>query len=171
MTEDLTRIYRRWRAAEASERDEDADGAYRELLAVVGPASRLAADFTVRTMKAITAAAAQDARRARRTRRVLVTGGVLGLATAVYFGGGVAVSLLSAALLGLLNALIGAVVGMASGAQTGAGFWSVLGGVGRAASAFVSNPTVTVAMVALQGIAIAALFALQRLLGANERSE
>ena len=171
MTEDLTRTYRRWRVAEATESDEQADAACRELFAVIAPELRVGADFTMRTMQAITAATAQDARRARQSRRVIVAGGVLGLATGVYFGGGMAVSLLSAALLGLLNALIGAVVGMASGAQTGAGVWSVLGGVGRAISVFVSNPTVTLAMVALQGVAIAALFALQRLLGANERSE
>ena len=170
MTEDLTRAYRRWRAAEEAARDEEADAACQALFAELTPEQHVAPDFTARTMTAFAAATAQQARRARRTRAAMAASAMLGLATTVYFGGGVAVSMLSAGLLGLLNLLVGAVVGIASGAQTGADFWGVLGGIGRAISAFVSNPTVTVAMVALQGIAIAALFALQRLLQSDRES-
>jgi hypothetical protein len=170
MIDDLTRTYRRWLAAEDTERDDDADAACRALFVAVEPEQRVAPDFTARTMKAFAAATERDARRARQTRAALAASGVAGAVTALYFGGGLAVSLLSAAFLGLLNLVIGAVVGVASGAQTGADFWGVLGGIGRAISAFVSNPTVTVAMVALQGIAIGALFALQRLLESDRES-
>jgi hypothetical protein len=49
----------------------------------------------------------------------------------------------------------------------GGDMWAVLGSLGRAAAAFVSDPKVTFMMIAVQGIAAAALFALQRLLGSD----
>jgi hypothetical protein len=43
----------------------------------------------------------------------------------------------------------------------------VLASMGRAAGAFVSDPKVTIVLLALQGIAIAAFIVLQRLLGSD----
>jgi hypothetical protein len=80
------------------------------------------------------------------------------------------VALASGTLTGAFDLLIGFVVRMAGAVQTGADLWSVLTGVGRAAAAFASDPTVTMMLFGLQGIAVAALFALQRLLGIDEES-
>jgi hypothetical protein len=59
---------------------------------------------------------------------------------------------------------------MAGAAETGADIWSVLSSMGRTAAAVTADPTVTVMLFALQAIALAALVALQRLLGADEES-
>jgi len=45
--------------------------------------------------------------------------------------------------------------------------WCLLGSLGHAASAFVADPKVTFVLLVLQGFAIAALVALQRLLGSD----
>jgi hypothetical protein len=71
---------------------------------------------------------------------------------------------------GGLDLVVALVVRSAGAAQTGAGLWSVLSGVGRAVASFAADPTVTMTLVALQGLAIGALLALQRLLGADEES-
>jgi hypothetical protein len=57
------------------------------------------------------------------------------------------------------------VVWLASG--SGRDAWSVLTNIGRAAAAFASDPSVSMVILALQGIAIAALVALHRLLGSE----
>jgi hypothetical protein len=62
------------------------------------------------------------------------------------------------------------VVRTAGAAQTGAGVWSVLSGIGRAAASVAADPGVTMTLIALQGVAVAALLALQRLLGVDEES-
>jgi hypothetical protein len=43
----------------------------------------------------------------------------------------------------------------------------VVSSLGRASAAFIADPTVTITMLAIQGIAIAALVALRRLLGSD----
>ena len=80
------------------------------------------------------------------------------------------VRLVSAAFLGLLNLLIAAVVRIAEAFHTGAGVWGVLSSLGRAASAVAADTNVTLAMIAISVLAIAALVALQRLLGSDEES-
>ena len=127
-------------------------------------------EFTARTMTAIAAAAAVDARRARQTRGAVLSGTVAATVAALYIGAGWAISLLSAAFLGLLNLLIAAVVRTAEAFQTGAGrlgraVESRSGGVGVAA-----DTSVTSRMIAISAVAIAALVALQRLLGSDEES-
>jgi hypothetical protein len=79
------------------------------------------------------------------------------------------VSLLSATVARGLDALVAIVVSVASG-RDGSGLWTVLTSLGRAAAAFAANPTVTVAIFAMQAIAIGALVALQRLLGSDGES-
>jgi hypothetical protein len=66
--------------------------------------------------------------------------------------------------------LIAGAVRGASAFQTGAGVWSVLGSLGRAAAALAADPNVTFAMIAISAVAIAALLALQRLLGSDTES-
>ena len=60
---------------------------------------------------------------------------------AVYFGAGWAISLASAAFIGLLNMLIATVVRGAAAFQSGAGVWSLLASLGRAATALAADPT------------------------------
>jgi hypothetical protein len=100
----------------------------------------------------------------------MLAAGVSGSVAAAWFGAGVIASLVSATVRGAFDLLIGAVVRMAGAAETGGDVWSVLSGVGRATASFVADPTVTMMLFALQGIAVGALVALQRLLGADEES-
>jgi hypothetical protein len=161
--------YGRWRAAENGGRDDDADGAFRMVFQTAIPEQPVSHDFTTRTMTAVAAAAAGDARRARRTRAGVLMGTVVATSAAVYFGAGWVVSLASAALIGLLNLVIAGAVRGAS-ALTPGGVWPVLASLGRAAAALAADPIVTFAMIAISGVAVAALLALQRLLGSDGES-
>jgi hypothetical protein len=167
---DFPESFGRWRAAEESERDDDADWAFRTVFQTAMPEQRVSPEFTTRTMMAVAAAAAGDARRARRGRAGLLTGMGVATSAAVYFGTGWAISHASAAFIGLLNMLIAAVVRGAAAFQAGASVWSVLASLGRAAAALAADPNVTFAMIAISAVAIAALLALQQLLGSDEES-
>ena len=162
--------YKRWRAAEASDRDDDADDAFGAVFQSVVEEPPVSMDFTAETMAAVRAASLVDARRARLARAGVLSATVASTIAAIYFGSGWAVSLVSAAFLGLLNLLIAAVVRTAEAFQTGAGVWGVLSSLGRAASAVAADTNVTLAMIAISVLAIAALVALQRLLGSDEES-
>jgi hypothetical protein len=162
--------YTRWRAAEAGERDDDADWAFRTVFQTTVPESPVAPDFTARTMAAIAAAAVSDARRARRVRAGVLTGTAAAVGAAVYFGTGLAISLASTAFIGLLNMVVAGTVRGAMSFQGGGGVWPVVASLGRAAAALVTDPTVTLAMIAISAVAVAALVALQRLLGSDQES-
>jgi hypothetical protein len=165
--EDLNRNLRRWLEADTDGQNDDADGACREVFADAMPDPVLPVDFATRTMQAIGTAATEDVRRARVMRRAAVGGGAVGLVAAAYFGGAWAIGLITALVVRSLDLLVGATVQVASGVQAGADAWTVMSNIGRAVASFVANPTVTLAMLAMQGVAIAALFALQRLLGTD----
>jgi hypothetical protein len=162
--------YQRWRAADESGRDDDADWAFKTVFRTVVSTEPISADFTKRTMEALAAAAEREALRARHTRAAVVSGTVVGGAAAVYFGTGWAISFLSTVFVGFLNLVIAVIVRGAGAVETGAGFWTVMGTLGRAAAAFVADPKVTVAILAIQVVAVAALIALQRLLGSDRES-
>jgi hypothetical protein len=162
--------YGHWRAAEESERDDDADSAFRTLFQTAMPDQPVSPEFTLRTMTAVAAAAVGDARRARRVRAGVVTGTVVASIAAVYFGAGWAISFASAAFVGLLNVLIDAAVRGVVAFQTGADVWSVLASLGRAVAAMAADSNVILAMIAISAVAIAALLALQRLLGSDGES-
>lgn len=165
MDEKLARLYGRWRAADDEARDDDADAAFLSLTESVAHERLVPAQFTARTMAAIADAMAVDARRARRTRKALIWGSVAAGLVAAYFGAGLALSAISSALVATLDLMIQAVVWVATGPDLN--LWSLLNSVGRASAAFISDPKVTVAMLAIQGIAIAALVALRRLLASD----
>lgn len=165
-----TDSYSRWRDAEEAGRDEDADRAFRSVFQALAQEKPVAPAFATRTLAAVTAAAERDRRRARRTRVAAIWGAVVGGSVAAYFGSGWAVSFLTSAFIGLLNVLIGAVVNGAMGLDAGAGVWSILASLGRAAGAFVADPKVTLVILAIQLIAMAALVALRRLLGVDGES-
>ena len=162
--------YRRWQAADASERDDDADSAFQSVFQSVVPERPVSLEFTTRTMTAV--AARRRSMRAARARRgppccpapsrpppLRCTPVAAGPSRFV-----------SAAFIGLLNLLVAAVVRTVEAFQTGAGVWGVLSSLGQAASAVAADPTVTFAMIAISAVAIAALVALQRLLGSDEES-
>ena len=162
--------YPRWRAAEVSDRDDDADEAFRSVFQSVAQEPPVSVDFTAETMKAVAAAAAVDVRRARQARAAVLTGTIAATAGAVYVGAGWAITLISATFLGLLNLLVAAVVRTAEAFQSGSGVWGVLSSLGSATAAVAADSSVTFAMIAISAIAIAALAALQRLLGSDEES-
>jgi len=162
--------YQRWRAAEDGGRDDDADWAFKTVFQTAVSAEPVSVDFTRRTMEAIAAASAREARRARHTRAAVLSGSVMGGAAALYFGTGWAISFLSTVFVGLVNLIIAVIVRGAGAVDTGSGFWTVMSSLGQAAAAFVADPKVTVAILAVQAIAIAALVALQRLLGSDRES-
>ena len=170
MTIDPDRSYRRWQAAEADGRDDEADAEFKVVFGSAVSERLVAPSFTARTMEAVAAAAAREARRSHRVRVATVAAGLAGGIAAAYFGAGFLVTLLSTGAMRGFDLLIGMVVRMAGAVQTGADLWSVLSGMGRAAVAVAADPTVTMMLFALQGIAVAALIALQRLLGADEES-
>src|SRR6185503_4116230 len=111
-----------------------------------------------------------DARRARRVRAAGLTATAVGSTAAVYFGTGWAISLASAAFVRLLDMLIGAAVRGPGAFEASAGVWSVAASLGRAAAALAVDPKVTFALIAISGVAVAALVALQRLLGSDGES-
>lgn len=174
MDEDLSWNYRRWlEADDQSGREEHldaADSACRAVFAATAIEPLVPPGFAARTMEAIAAAAERDARIARRTRRAAVAGGLAAAAAGIYIGGAWAVGALSTLFIGALNLFIGATVSVATGVQAGADVWSVLASLGRAGAAFVAQPGVTMTMLVLQGFALAALVALQRLLGSERES-
>jgi hypothetical protein len=169
--DDLENTFARWRAAEPQGLDETnagdddaADAAFGALYGAVVPRVQASAAFATETMRVIAAVAVEDALRAKRLRRALSMGSVAISAVALYFGAGPALSLLPFLLVGALDVLVATVVWFVSSAER-PDLWTVIVSMGRAAGAFVSDPKVTVALLALQGIAIAAFIALQRLLG------
>src|SRR5206468_10605956 len=103
-------IYDRWRAAEESGRDDDADWAFRTVFQTAMPEEPVSPEFTALTMAAIVAVAAADGRHARRVRAGVLTGAAAGSIAAGYFGGGWAISHAAAAFIGVLNMLITATV-------------------------------------------------------------
>jgi hypothetical protein len=170
MDDNLNRRYRRWHAAEGTGRDDEADAEFRTLFNTVVRQPAVTADFTARTMEAVAVAAAREASHARRVRSGVIAAASVGGVLAAYFGSGMVVGLGSGLVARTVDLLIGIVVKMAGAAQTGADIWSVLSSIGGTAAAVAADPTVTVMLFALQAIALAALFALQRLLGVDEES-
>jgi hypothetical protein len=165
MHENLSATYRRWRAADVQNADDDADAAFRAVFEACASAPLPSADFTSRTMAAVGAATASDLRRARAVRAALLWSGLPAGAAALYFGAGTLFSVLSSALVAALNLLVAVVVWSASGPDLQSGVWSLLTALGRATAAFVADPRVTIAMLVFQVVAVAALTALHRLLG------
>jgi hypothetical protein len=165
--DDVARNYRRWQAAEGGGRDDEADAEFAALFSASVPAPGVGPGFSARTMEAVAAAAAREATRWRRLRRATIGASVAAGVVALYFGAGVLATVLSTGVARAFNLLIALVVRIAGAAQTGADIWSVLASMGQAVGTFATNPTVTITLIALQGIAVAALFALQRLLGVD----
>lgn len=166
MNEDLNWHYRRWRAADDEGRDADADVAFKVLFDRVMPAEAVSAAFTAQTMEAVAKAAAEDARRAKRVRRLFLGGGTAAFAASAYYGAGLAVSAFTA----VIDLLVTAIVESSTRLNAGAGVWGLIVSLGRATAAFIAEPEVTFVIIAIHGIAIAALYAMHRLLGSDGES-
>jgi hypothetical protein len=170
MDEELVRNYQLWREADEEGRDDVADAAFGVVFKAAAPEPGVSAGFATRTMETIAVSAAADARRVRRMRAAIAWGTLLGVAAMAYLGAGLIASAVSATATAFVNVTIGTIVGLATGRHAGADIWRVLSGVGRTAESFAADPTITLALVVLQGIAITALIALQRLLRSAEES-
>ena len=170
MNDDLNLRVRRWQDADAAGLDDDADGVCRGVFRAIERDQEVSPAFTSAALGAIAAAAAADARRARQMRRLVAIGGAALMAVGLYFAGGWLLWTISRVFLGALDLLVGVIVRVASGVHTGTDFWTLLANLGRATAAFVANPSVTVAILAMQGIAMAAIVALHRLLGSDRES-
>jgi len=165
MDERLERLYSRWRVADDMDRDDEADAAFRLLSEAAMRGLAVPFRFTEQTTAAITRTMAADARRAKRARKALVWGGVAAGLVAAYFGASPALSVVSTALVALLDGTVQAVVWVSTGRDFN--IWSILNSLGRASAAFIGDPKVTIIMLTIQGIAIAGLVALRRLLGSD----
>jgi hypothetical protein len=170
MNDELVRGYHRWRAVEEQGRDDDADAAFGTMFRDTVREQPVSLDFTARALEAVAAAAERDAQRVQRTRKVLVPVGFAAAAVLLYMSGGVLLSAMASSGVWLVGVLIGSVVEIATNAQAGIDLWSLARSLGRATAAFISSPTVTITIILVQGIAMAALIALQRLLGSDEGS-
>ena len=168
---DEQRQYQRWLDAELDDREDDADAlfgiVFRGAVPSAPPAS---AAFTARTMAAVGEAAARDARRARMTRRVVIPAASAAAITLAYLCSGLVLSAFSAIVVNALDLLIGAVVYVATTMRSGGDAWSLAGNLGKATAALLTSPSVTTTILALQGMAVAALIALQRLLRSERES-
>jgi hypothetical protein len=164
MDDRLARLYSRWQAADEANRDDEADEAFRALTEAVIPERAASPEFSARTMDAIADAIAADRRRVAWTRKGLVAGAGAALIAAC-FAAPFALSIVSNALVAGLNGIVGAIVWVTTGPELN--LWSVMSSLGRASAAFIADPRVTITMLAIQGIAIAALVALRRLLGSD----
>ena len=165
MDDRVSHLCSRWRLAEEVERDDEADAAFGALSRVVLEERMVPLHFTARTLAATADAMAHDARRARLVRKTFISMAVAVSIVAAYFGFGPAMSAISSLLVASLDLTIQGVVWVSSGPPLGVS--SILNNVGRAAAAFIADPAVTVVMLAIQGVAIAALVALRRLLGSD----
>jgi ABC-type multidrug transport system fused ATPase/permease subunit len=166
MSDDLSLDYRRWRSSEDAD-DDAADAAFAAVYEAAVSQPLPSREFVARTMAAVSAASEAQRRRSRLFRRALVWVGVPAAAVLLYLSAGTLISLASSALVQGLNLVVSTVVLFVSGSEARRPLWSLVTGLGRATAAFVSDPRVTVAMLAFQGVAVVALVALHRLLGSE----
>jgi hypothetical protein len=167
MNDELKRSYGRWYDAEAGGRDDEADAAFAAVFQSAVREPLVSSRLTAATMQAVAVAVERDARRARRIRAVSIPVAAVCAIAVMYFSAGYLAAGLSTGVVWVLDVLIAAVVGMATEGP-GADPWSVVTSLGRAAAALLGKPAFTVTMVAIQGVAIAALVALQRLLRSDQ---
>lgn len=170
MDDELFHRYQQWQDADGDGRDAEADAACEAVFRAVVADPPVSAAFTARTVAAVAAATARDARQARRTRRTVLGVGAAAGVAGLYAGGGWALSAASTLLVTILEVLVGMTVRTAVALQAGTDVWTVLANLGRAVAAFVADPSITVAIFAMQGLAMGALVALRRLLDPDRGS-
>ena len=162
--------WRQWAEAEQAGDDDAADALFTGVFRARGAADLPSSQFTANTMAAVAAAAAQDARRARRIRAIGWPVVIVSALLIVYMTAGLIMSAFSAIVVGALDLLVSAVVKVATTVSGGGNAWTIAASLGRATAALLTSPSVTTTILALQGIAVAALIALQRLLRSDRES-
>ena len=167
---DEQRQYQRWLDAELEGREDDADALFGTVFKGAVPTAAASTAFTAKTMAAVGEASARDARWARTRKRVVLPLASAAAVTLAYLSSGIVLSAFSALVVNALDLLIGAVVYVATTARSGGDAWSLAGNLGKATAALLTNPSVTTTILALQGMAVAALIALQRLLRSERGS-
>jgi hypothetical protein len=170
MDHEVDRHLHRWLDADAEGeegREEEAESAFRVVFASAVSDPPVPAEFTSATMEAVAQAAARDQKAARLTRVAAIWLGLAGGAALTWFSAGLIASAISTGFTAMLDLVIGAIVRVATSGQPGTSLWTVFGNLGRAAAAFATSPTVTITILTVQAIAIAALVALQRILGSD----
>ena len=153
--------WRRWLAAERDEQDDEADAA---LLAAFSAVERRVPDtgFAARVTDGVAAASRRQARLAR---AVLTAGGVLALAMLIAM-----LTQVPRLFAPMLNVGVGGMVWTVAAVDRGFSVWSVFAQFARATGAVIVAPQVTLLLMALAVIAIAALYGLNRVLELEERS-
>jgi hypothetical protein len=170
MNDQQSRDWRRWVEAEQAGEDDAADALFSGVFRASAGVDLPSAQFTATTMAAVAETAARDARRARRIRAIGWPVAIVAAVLIVYTTAGLMMSAFSAIVIGALNLLVTAVVKVATTAPAGGDLWSIAASLGRATAAVLASPSVTTTILVLQGIAVAALIALQRLLRSDRES-
>ncbi len=153
--------WRRWSAAEREQREDDADMALRAAFSAV-PRRAPGDQFAVRVSEAVARTAVRQARIAR----VVVTASGLSFLA-------ILVALLTQVprlFRPVLDVGVGGLVWTVAAVDGGFSVWSVLSQLARSAAALIVAPQVTLVLMALALVAVAALYGLNRMLELEERS-
>ena len=161
MDDDLDREWRRWAAAEAEGRHDEADAAFGALFKAV-PVRAAAGALNEHVAEAVARVAVRQARLAR---AVAVAGSVFGVALAI----GLLLQL-PRLLRASLDLSVSAIVWLALAFDRGLDAWTIVAQIGRTVGSVIVAPPVTLALIGLGLIALAALYALHRMLDVEERS-
>lgn len=162
--------WRRWMAAEHESRhgspgspgsDDEADAALRAVFAAV-PSRHAREGFSSRVAIAV---AREARRRARLARAVLTTAGVSFLALSI-----VLLTQVPRLFRPMLDVGVGGLVWTVAAVDRGISVWGVLARFARTTGALVVAPQVTLVLMGLALVAIAALYGLNRVLELEERS-
>ncbi len=153
--------WRRWLTAERDDRDDDADAELRLVFRSI-PTQAPRDGFAGRVAEAI----ARDSRRRARLMRLTL------------FGASAAAAIVSVVVLWQLprlfrpmfNAGISGLVWSLAAVDRGIDVWTLIGRMARVTAAIIVTPQVTLLLMALALVAIAALYGLNRVLELEERS-
>ncbi len=161
MNPELVSAWHRWVAAESGGLDEQADGAFRDVVRML-PTRTLRPDFASRVMKAVER---ETVRQARVARALVLACGVFSVALAI----GVILQL-PRLLRFVLDGGVAALLWTLDALNRGLDAWAILAQIGRTVAAVIDTPEVSFAVVAFGLVAVAALYGLHRMLELEERS-
>jgi hypothetical protein len=153
--------WRRWLTAERDERDDDADAELRAVFRSIPPQAPRQ-EFAARVAEAV----ARDARRrARVTRLALFAASAAAIVASV-----VVLWQLPRLFRPMFDAGVSGLVWSLAAVDRGIDVWTLIGRMARVTAAIVVTPQVTLLLMALAVVAIAALYGLNRVLELEERS-
>jgi hypothetical protein len=153
--------WRRWLTAERDERDDDADAELRAVFRSI-PTQAPREGFAGRVAQAVM----RDGRRRARIARLMLWGA----ATAAVVVSVVVLWQLPRLLRPMFYAGVSGLVWSLAAVDRGIDVWTLIGRIARLTAAIVVTPEVTLLLMALALVAIAALYGLNRVLELEERS-